>query len=43
VATAHSHAMLTLDGTLGSGQQADVAAEAASATLALVTGREALS
>jgi AcrR family transcriptional regulator len=44
VATAHGHAMLMLDGTFGSGQQAaDVAArQAATATLALVTGRQAL-
>jgi hypothetical protein len=43
VATAHGHAMLMLDGTFGSGQQAaDAAARAATATLALVTGREVL-
>jgi AcrR family transcriptional regulator len=45
VATAHGHAMLMLDGTFGSGRQAaDTAAgQAAAATLALITGREALS
>jgi hypothetical protein len=44
VATAHGHAMLMLDGTFGSGQQAaDAAArQAATATLALITGRQAL-
>ncbi len=43
VATAHGHAMLMLDGTFGSGQQtAEAAAQAATATLALITGREAL-
>jgi AcrR family transcriptional regulator len=44
VATAHGHAMLMLDGTFGSGQQAaDAAAgQAAMATLALITGRQAL-
>jgi AcrR family transcriptional regulator len=44
VATAHGHAMLLLDGTFGSGRQAaDTAAgQAAAATLALITGREAL-
>jgi NAD(P)-dependent dehydrogenase (short-subunit alcohol dehydrogenase family) len=43
VATAHGHAMLMLDGTFGSGQQAaDAAAQAATATLALVAGREVL-
>jgi AcrR family transcriptional regulator len=44
VATAHGHAMLMLDGTFSSGQQEiDAAAQAATATLALITGREALS
>jgi AcrR family transcriptional regulator len=44
VATAHGHALLMLDGTFGSGQQAvDAAArQAATATLALITGRQAL-
>jgi AcrR family transcriptional regulator len=44
VATAHGHAMLMLDGTFGSGQQAANAAarQAATATLALITGRQAL-
>jgi len=43
VATAHGHAMLMLDGTFGSGQQrADAAEQAATATLALIAGREAL-
>jgi AcrR family transcriptional regulator len=44
VATAHGHAMLMLDGTFGSGQQAaDAAArQAAMATLALITGHQAL-
>jgi AcrR family transcriptional regulator len=43
VATAHGHAMLMLDGSFGSGQQAaDAAGQAATATLALITGREAL-
>jgi len=43
VATAHGHAMLMLDGTFGSGQQAAGAAgQAAGATLALISGREAL-
>ena len=43
VATAHGHAMLMLDGTFPSGQQAaDAAGQAAAATLALITGREAL-
>jgi len=44
VATAHGHAMLMLDGTFGAGQQAaDAAArQAATATLALITGRQAL-
>jgi hypothetical protein len=44
VATAHGHAMLMLDGTFESGQQAaDAAArQAATATLALITGRQAL-
>jgi AcrR family transcriptional regulator len=44
VATAHGHAMLMLDGTFGSGEQAaDTAArQAATAALALITGREAL-
>jgi AcrR family transcriptional regulator len=45
VATAHGHAMLMLDDMSGSGQQAaDTAArQAATATLALITGRQALS
>jgi AcrR family transcriptional regulator len=44
VATAHGHAMLMLDGTFGPGQQgADAAGYAGTATLALITGREALS
>jgi len=44
VATAHGHAMLMLDGTFGSGQQrADAAGQAATATLALIAGRDALS
>ena len=45
VATAHGHAMLMLDGTFGSGQQAaDTAAgQAGKATLALITGRQNLS
>jgi AcrR family transcriptional regulator len=43
VATAHGHAMLMLDGTFGSGQPAaDAAERAATATLALISGREAL-
>ena len=44
VATAHGHAMLMLDGTFGSGREAaDTAAQqAATATLALITGRQAL-
>ncbi|HTX26052.1 MAG TPA: helix-turn-helix domain-containing protein [Streptosporangiaceae bacterium] len=44
VATAHGHAMLMLDGTFGSGHQAaDAAArQAATATVALITGRRAL-
>ena len=44
VATAHGHAMLMLDGTFGSGQQAaDTAAgQAGKATLALITGRQNL-
>jgi len=44
VATAHGHALLMLDGTFGSGQHAaDAAArQAAAATLALITGRQAL-
>jgi AcrR family transcriptional regulator len=44
VATAHGHAMLMLDGTFGSGRlAADTAAgQASAATLALITGREAL-
>jgi AcrR family transcriptional regulator len=43
VATAHGHAMLMLDGTFSSGQEAaDAAGQAAAATLALITGREAL-
>jgi AcrR family transcriptional regulator len=44
VATAHGHAMLLLDGTFGSGPQAaDTAGgQAAAATLALITGRQAL-
>jgi len=43
VATAHGHAMLMLDGTFGSGQQrAGAAGQAATATVALITGREAL-
>jgi AcrR family transcriptional regulator len=44
VATAHGHAMLMLDGTFGAGQQAaDAAArQAATATLALISGRQAL-
>ena len=44
VATAHGHAMLMLDGTFGSGQQAaDTAAgQAGQATLALITGRQNL-
>jgi AcrR family transcriptional regulator len=44
VATAHGHAMLMLDGTFGSGRQAaDTAAgQAATATLALIAGRQNL-
>jgi AcrR family transcriptional regulator len=44
VATAHGHAMLMLDGTFGSGQQAAAAAarQSAAATLALITGRQRL-
>jgi len=43
VATAHGHALLMLDGTFGSGQRAaDAARQAATATLALIAGREAL-
>ncbi len=44
VATAHGHAMLLLDGTLGPGQEAAEAAaqQAATAALALIAGREAL-
>jgi AcrR family transcriptional regulator len=44
VATAHGHAMLMLDGTFGQGRQAaeTAAAQASAATLALITGREAL-
>jgi hypothetical protein len=43
VATAHGHAKLMLDGTFGFGQQgADAAGQAATATLALIAGREAL-
>jgi AcrR family transcriptional regulator len=44
VATAHGHAMLLLDGAFGPGRPAaDTAAgQAAAATLALITGREAL-
>jgi AcrR family transcriptional regulator len=43
VATAHGHAMLMLDGTFGSGHDAaDAAGQAATATLALITGRESL-
>jgi AcrR family transcriptional regulator len=45
IATAHGHAMLLLDGTFGTGQQAagTAAAQAAAATLALIAGRQALS
>jgi len=44
VASGHGYAMLMLDGTFGSGQQAaDTAArQSAAATLALIAGREAL-
>ena len=44
VATAHGHAMLMLDGTFGSGQQAagTAARQAATATLALIAGRQSL-
>jgi AcrR family transcriptional regulator len=44
VATAHGHAMLMLDGTFGSGRKAaDTATrQAATAALALITGRQAL-
>lgn len=44
VATAHGHAMLMLDGTFGSGQQAAEAAarQAGKATLALINGRQNL-
>ncbi len=44
VATAHGHAMLLLDGTFGPGQEAAEAAarQAATAALALIAGREAL-
>jgi hypothetical protein len=44
VATAHGHAMLMLDGTFGSGQQAaDTAAwQAGTATLALIAGSQKL-
>lgn len=44
VATAHGHAMLMLDGTFGSGRKAagTAARQAATATLALITGRQAL-
>jgi AcrR family transcriptional regulator len=45
VATAHGHATLLLDGTFGSGQEAGEAAarQAATAALALIAGRDALS
>jgi AcrR family transcriptional regulator len=44
VATAHGHAMLMLDGMFGPGQEAGEAAarQAATATLALIAGRRAL-
>jgi AcrR family transcriptional regulator len=44
VATAHGHAVLLLDGTFGSGDQAVelAAGQAAAATLALITGRRNL-
>jgi AcrR family transcriptional regulator len=43
VATAHGHALLLLDGTFGTGRAAagTAAGQAAAATLALITGREA--